>query len=690
MPKKKRKKKRGHVQFRLANGEDSGADCCLTPDVVLSFDYDANSNRTEMAASIGGTADYVNSYVFDELRRLKSVTQQDSTGNTVASKHVTFSYNALGQTLIVNRFDDSSATNPALRTSFSYDGANRVASIDHKKVSSTGTATTLHRYDFDYDDASRLIEIDSTIDGVSSFEFDELNQLIGADHAGTRDDEAYTLDATGNRDDSNYDVEARNLTSSDGTYDYEYDKEGNRIKRTEISSDDYEEYEWDHRNRLVSIKSYDSGGGSSTQTITYSYDTFNRLTQRSFDADGDGSGTATDTFFAGFDGLAATLEFDNDSASDLSHRYLWGPDDQLLADEIVDSLTTEGEIMWALADQVGTIRDIGTWNDTSSEYEIANHRVYDSFGNLTDETNSSVDLAFGFTGRWTDPTTGLTHHLNRWFDSSIGKWLSNDPIGFGGGDANVQRYVVNNPLQFVDNNGLDKSPPGGGGGGGDDVMGMGVGGINQGADQGSVFGSPSPSADEIVIQLFDLGINDNTDGIDLSNPDDVQGGSSDIAGIGGDPNDKDVPRLDPTGHFPDPLPKVVPKHWSPDKIRDAIDEVESSLKRRHFNQEKYGREEPERPTPTDPTHPGQIKEELRWLRLLQNALYNFTPEPPTPEQVAGVATVGMGAYLMGIGAAGTGILVADDVTGFGVVDDVFVIGTGGLFVVGGVIWIFGG
>ncbi len=110
-------------------------------------------------------------------------------------------------------------------------------------------------------------------------------------------------------------------------------------------------------------------------------------------------------------------------------RIPWGPDDQLLADEIVDSLTTEGEILWALADQVGTIRDIGTWNDTSSEYEIANHRVYDSFGNLTDETNSSVDLAFGFTGRWTDPTTGLTHHLNRWFDSSIGKWLSNDPIG---------------------------------------------------------------------------------------------------------------------------------------------------------------------------------------------------------------------------------------------------------------------
>ena len=172
----------------------------------------------------------------------------------------------------------------------------------------------------------------------------------------------------------------------------------------------------------------------------------------------------------------------------------------MLADEIIAS----GEILWALVDQVGTIRDIGRWNASSSEFEIANHRVYDSFGNLTYESNSSFSMAYGFTGRWTDPETRLTHHLNRWLDPAIGKWLSNDPIGFGGGDANIQRYVFNNPLAFSDNTGFGIDPGGGGGGGGGDDV-MGTSGINQGANQGSSGGLINSKHDDIATIAIDLG-----------------------------------------------------------------------------------------------------------------------------------------------------------------------------------------
>src|SRR5262245_46582317 len=61
-----------------------------------------------------------------------------------------------------------------------------------------------------------------------------------------------------------------------------------------------------------------------TQVVEQSYDAFNRWIRRSVDADGAGSGTATDTFFA-FDGSQVLLQFDGDEATDLSHRYLWGP-----------------------------------------------------------------------------------------------------------------------------------------------------------------------------------------------------------------------------------------------------------------------------------------------------------------------------------------------------------------------------
>jgi RHS repeat-associated protein len=76
-------------------------------------------------------------------------------------------------------------------------------------------------------------------------------------------------------------------------------------------------------------------------------------------------------------------------------------------------------------------------------------------GNLISETDSSVEVSFGFTGKWTDPETGYAHHLNRWFDPVIGKWLSEDPIGFDGGDTNLQRYVANQVTSMIDTDGLD-------------------------------------------------------------------------------------------------------------------------------------------------------------------------------------------------------------------------------------------
>lgn len=43
---------------------------------------------------------------------------------------------------------------------------------------------------------------------------------------------------------------------------------------------------------------------------------------------------------------------------------------------------------------------------------------------------------------------------NRWMDPTIGRWISEDPIGFDGEDENLHRYVGNNPISRVDPNGL--------------------------------------------------------------------------------------------------------------------------------------------------------------------------------------------------------------------------------------------
>ncbi|MGB7415978.1 MAG: RHS repeat-associated core domain-containing protein, partial [Thermosynechococcaceae cyanobacterium] len=89
-----------------------------------------------------------------------------------------------------------------------------------------------------------------------------------------------------------------------------------------------------------------------------------------------------------------------------------------------------------------------------SDGNVLNHISYDSFGNVTGETNPDVDFRFSYTGREFDEETGQYYYRARYFDSGVGRFLSEDTIGFGGGDANLYRYVSNSPVNYTDPSGL--------------------------------------------------------------------------------------------------------------------------------------------------------------------------------------------------------------------------------------------
>lgn len=198
----------------------------------------------------------------------------------------------------------------------------------------------------------------------------------------------------------------------------------------------------------------DDDGPSLLSAVDYTYDPFNQLVKRTYDADGDGSGTAVSTFYS-HEGGQIALQFDSATATYPSHRFFWNPAavDQLLADETVTS-SSAGTIKWPLADQVGTIRDIASHNSSTHATTIDNHRYYDSFGNLVDESNTAVDMLFGYTGRLWDEASQLQNNLNRWYDPKAGRWISEDPVGFFGGDSNLSRYVGNSPVVATDPLGL--------------------------------------------------------------------------------------------------------------------------------------------------------------------------------------------------------------------------------------------
>jgi RHS repeat-associated protein len=73
---------------------------------------------------------------------------------------------------------------------------------------------------------------------------------------------------------------------------------------------------------------------------------------------------------------------------------------------------------------------------------------YDAFG------NGGTVTGYGFTGREFDPETGLLYYRARYYDPKIGRFVSEDPIGFDGDQINLFPYVANNPVNLNDPSGL--------------------------------------------------------------------------------------------------------------------------------------------------------------------------------------------------------------------------------------------
>jgi YD repeat-containing protein len=366
------------------------------PDVVLTYGYDEVNNLTSVTDTLNGTPAGTETFAYDDLNRVTQITQS---GNGVADKRVNMSYDAASQLRELNRYSDLDGNQLVADTTYDYDLAGRLTDLTHGPV-----ANPIADYGFSYDDANRLTQL-VTPDGTSDYTYNDRDELTEADHT-AQADEAYDYDATGNRTD--HTTGDHNRLQSDGTYEYEYeyDSEGNRTRRVEIATGEVTEYSWDHRNRLTSVVTKD--GGVITEQVAYTYDVYDRRITKTVDADGAGAGTATEEHFV-YDGEHISLVFDETGTQ--TQRYLHGPQiDQVLAEE-----TAAGDTHWALTDHQGSVRDV-----IDDGGAVLNHRVYDSFGQVTSESDPSFDFRFGYTGRELDAETDLMYYRARYFDPAAG------------------------------------------------------------------------------------------------------------------------------------------------------------------------------------------------------------------------------------------------------------------------------
>ena len=394
------------------------------PNVVLTYDYDAEGNRIFVGDNFGVE---VNS-IYDARNRLARRTWH---GGGIDPARIDFVYNARGDRTETHRFADLAGTQLISHSTFDYDDSARIVDIKHLNALNE----VLVDYDYAYDLASRLVA-ESHHGNSTTYSYDPIGQLLTADHT-LLPDEFYNYDLNGNRTSSYLQpggtiIGPANQILADDTFEYEYDAEGNLILKREIATGNTTEYEYDYRNRMIRVVDK-SLGGIILQEVEFVYDTQDRRIAKIVNGE---------AFYSVYDGPHVWADFN--AAGEVIARYLYG--EQI--DEILARFRPSVGAVFHLANRLGSVHDI-----VDSAGRIISHVDYGSFGNVIAQTNPLAGDRFLFTGREFDPETSMHYYRAREYDARLGRFISQDPLRFDAGDLNLYRYVANSPINATDPSG---------------------------------------------------------------------------------------------------------------------------------------------------------------------------------------------------------------------------------------------
>ncbi len=197
-----------------------------------------------------------------------------------------------------------------------------------------------------------------------------------------------------------------------------YDANGN------LQTDETNTYTFDARNHLTAIN-----GGA---TASFVYDAFGRRMSKTI------NGTTTQFLY---DGLNPVQELNGTGG--VVANLLSG----LRIDEYFTRTDSSNNVSTLLADALGSTVGLVGFGGT-----IATNYTYQPFGTIT-VSGSANGNSYEFTGRENDGT-GLYYYRARYYSPTFQRFVSQDPMGFAGGDANLYGYVRESPMNETDPTGL--------------------------------------------------------------------------------------------------------------------------------------------------------------------------------------------------------------------------------------------
>ena len=356
---------------------------------------------TQVVDSSGGTI----TRVYDNLDRLTSeTTPQGSISYSYDAAERQTSMQVAGQPAVNYSYDNASRLTQIVQetstTGFGYDNANR------------RTALTLPNgvgVSYGYDNGSRLTGISyqfgSNTLGSLTYTYDQLGRRtqVGGSFARTG--------LPGAVPSATYDA-ANELTNWNGL-SISYDANGNML------SDGSHTFHWNARDEVATLNG-----------VGLQYDAFGRRIKN----------LAGTSFL--YNGANAAQEL---SSSTVTANLLSGG-----VDEIFTRTDSSGSFTPLKDDLGSTIALVDSSGSVQTSY------TYDPFGG-TSLTGSSNANEFQYTGRENEGN-GLYFYRNRYYSPLLGRFISEDPLGFGGGDDNLYAYVFNDPINLFDPFGTNALP----------------------------------------------------------------------------------------------------------------------------------------------------------------------------------------------------------------------------------------
>lgn len=385
------------------NGEFTSS--IVYPGVTIQYSYDGLGRPAN--ALHAGTGVYLATVAYYKNDQVKGIQY----GNGLIGN---YTYDNLGRYSTIKLANGGTTM---MLLTYNYNKTGTVASV----VGQVNQAALNETYS--YDPLQRLTNARVVSSGVSSilgYQYDNMGNMLSQTLNGIAT--TYTYNAQNN--------ELTGSSTPGTSTSYSYDNNGNLLSKSVTTSGTVNwSYSWDAANHLLKVT-------NSTGQVQYAYDGMGRMAVA--------LESGSTTFFA-YQG------------TNIIHKRLLNSDKYAyvyIAGLRVSVIISTSSRYYFHTDALGSTRMM-TWQNAGMVY-VDNYQPFgqDNGASQGSFTNRAVDK---FTGQRVTMSTGLYYYFQRWYDPSIGRFISQDPMGghlIEPKSLNRYIYVEDAPTSSIDPSGM--------------------------------------------------------------------------------------------------------------------------------------------------------------------------------------------------------------------------------------------